>query len=387
MSAGIEQGVAADRTPPEDPSDAIPLLVDDLQELGTAADEFARNRLAGMARDNAYHAAPSFDKVLDALHRMGFLHLCGDARWGGLAQDSNALARVLEPVCAADASAGAAIYAAAAVHLALRAGVLSDAVLQRLADFAGTWPSWPAFHDAKEQPWPARSRDGQLSGHAKMLLLGTHARWAVLPARDENRALRMVLVDLLHPAVIRGAPVRTMGLSPCGVADVTFAETPSMLVADDACELMEQIEPALAVAVIAMQCGVMRGSLQVAEAYAAERHQGGGNLLGWGEVRRLLSLMHERLNVARGLLGQAVHHANSKCASSGLSAQFAALHVGGLACEQTVDGVQLLGGNGYMKDYGQEKRLRDARQIQGFLGGVAWRRQRLLDRVLVNSHV
>ncbi len=34
-----------------------------------------------------------------------------------------------------------------------------------------------------------------------------------------------------------------------------------------------------------------------------------------------------------------------------------------LACELVNDGVQLLGGNGYMKDYGQEKRYRDARQV------------------------
>ncbi len=387
MSAGAEQDVVVNRTPLNELSDAIPWLADDLQELGTAADEFAEGRLAAAVRDNAHHAAPSFGGVLDDLHRLGFLHLCADARWGGLAQGSSALARVLEPVCAVDASAGAAIYAGAAAHLALRAGALSDAALQRPADFTGAWPAWPAFHNAAEQPWPTLSRSGQLNGDAGMLLLGTHARWAVLPARDANRALRMVLVDLQHPGVTRSAPVRTIGLAPCGIADVTFAEVPCTRISDDAHALMRQIEPTLAVAVIAMQCGVMRGSLQTAEAYAAERHQGGGNLLGWGEVRRLLSLMHERLNVARGMLGQAMHHANGESASSGLSAQFAALHVGQLACEHTTDGVQLLGGNGYMKDYGQAKRMRDARQVQGFLGGVAWRRQRLLDRLLVNSRV
>jgi len=46
----------------------------------------------------------------------------------------------------------------------------------------------------------------------------------------------------------------------------------------------------------------------------------------------------------------------------------AALHVHELACEVVTDGIQVLGGNGYMKDYGQEKRYRDARQVQALLG-------------------
>jgi alkylation response protein AidB-like acyl-CoA dehydrogenase len=35
---------------------------------------------------------------------------------------------------------------------------------------------------------------------------------------------------------------------------------------------------------------------------------------------------------------------------------------------RTADGVQLLGGNGYMKDYPEEKRMRDSKQIQNVLG-------------------
>lgn len=34
----------------------------------------------------------------------------------------------------------------------------------------------------------------------------------------------------------------------------------------------------------------------------------------------------------------------------------------------TTDGVQILGGYGYMEDYGQERRMRDARQLASLLG-------------------
>ena len=48
----------------------------------------------------------------------------------------------------------------------------------------------------------------------------------------------------------------------------------------------------------------------------------------------------------------------------------AALHIAELACNATTDGIQILGGYGYMKDYGQEKRYRDARMVQALLGAV-----------------
>lgn len=362
---------------------AINWPADDLQDWSVAADEFAQGKLSAAAQGHEHHADPAFNNVLDELRHMGFLDLCADERLGGLSQGPSALARVLEPVCAVDASAGAAIYASAAAHLALSACQLPDAMLQRLSELPGAWLAWPAFHDAQEQPWPELSPGGLLSGHAEMLLLGTHARWAVLPARDTSTplpSLQLVLVDLEQPTVVRDQAVRTLGLSACGVADMAFVQAHCERITSgstDAGTVLRKIEPQLAAAAIAMQCGVMRGSLQMAQSYASERIQGGGNLLGWGEVRRLLSLMHERLNVAHGMLGQALH-----AGSQALSAPYGALHVGALACELTTDGVQLLGGNGYMKDYGQEKRMRDARQLQGLLGGVAWRRQRLFGRAV-----
>ena len=41
---------------------------------------------------------------------------------------------------------------------------------------------------------------------------------------------------------------------------------------------------------------------------------------------------------------------------------------GEAAVDASILGVQILGGNGYMEDYGQEKRMRDAKQVQGIFG-------------------
>jgi len=45
-----------------------------------------------------------------------------------------------------------------------------------------------------------------------------------------------------------------------------------------------------------------------------------------------------------------------------------------LACDATNDGIQILGGYGYMKDYGQEKRYRDVRMVQALLGAVPFKK-------------
>jgi alkylation response protein AidB-like acyl-CoA dehydrogenase len=66
-------------------------------------------------------------------------------------------------------------------------------------------------------------------------------------------------------------------------------------------------------------------------------------------------------------------------ASDGGSAT--ALLVHEMAAEVVTDGVQVLGGNGYMKDYGQEKRYRDARQVQSFLGAHGPKKLALLGSI------
>ena len=46
----------------------------------------------------------------------------------------------------------------------------------------------------------------------------------------------------------------------------------------------------------------------------------------------------------------------------------AAVKIQEMACNLTTDGIQVMGGAGYMKDFGQEKRFRDAKHIQALFG-------------------
>ncbi len=353
----------------------------DQAQWQTAADDFARGRLGQARRGPEQHASPEFAALLAELADMGFAALCAHGRVQGLGQGPAALAAVLEPICAVDASAGAAIYANAAAHLALQPLCEAQANEAALAAIAGHWLAWPAFHDLAEQEWPLLGAGNRLSGRAEMLLIGAQANHAVLPARREGaEGMALVLVDLAVPQVQRSAPLRTLGLRATGIVDAAFEQTPVRLQTPLAAEEFDRLQRKLAVPAMAMLCGLMHGSLDTARAYALERYQGGGPISGWGEVRCILSRMQQQLVVAQSLLLQ---HAEMPAAHDGdESARFALMQVATLACELTDDGIQVLGGNGYMRDYGQEKRLRDARQLQCLGGGFRWRRQRLARAVL-----
>lgn len=58
------------------------------------------------------------------------------------------------------------------------------------------------------------------------------------------------------------------------------------------------------------------------------------------------------------------------------------LFVSEMACNVTSDGIQVLGGNGYMHDYSQEKSFRDARQIQALMGLAPMRKLAYIERII-----
>ncbi|MFP3981639.1 MAG: iron-containing alcohol dehydrogenase [Desulfobacterales bacterium] len=69
-------------------------------------------------------------------------------------------------------------------------------------------------------------------------------------------------------------------------------------------------------------------------------------------------------------------------ARMGKNSRAAALHIQEMACGATTDGVQVMGGMGYMKDCGQEKRMRDAKHVQVLLGIVSLKRIRFLEKMI-----
>jgi alkylation response protein AidB-like acyl-CoA dehydrogenase len=116
--------------------------------------------------------------------------------------------------------------------------------------------------------------------------------------------------------------------------------------------------------VAALCAGICGGSLKKAVAYVKERRQGGRMLAEYSQVQMMIAGMASRYEKARVA-------AERLSESGGLrDAEDIALFISardGVA-RAVQDGVQLLGGYGYMEDYGQERCMRDAKQAQMMLG-------------------
>ena len=118
---------------------------------------------------------------------------------------------------------------------------------------------------------------------------------------------------------------------------------------------------------MAIRSGIFDASYERAREYAAERWQGGKMIIEHSNVKKTLARLYQ---------DKCSLYETWRLMSQGIGAD-QALSDGqmGLAMAsaerlpwQTSDGIQLLGGNGYMEDYGQERCFRDAKQCEFLLG-------------------
>jgi alkylation response protein AidB-like acyl-CoA dehydrogenase len=134
-------------------------------------------------------------------------------------------------------------------------------------------------------------------------------------------------------------------------------------------------------AAAAIACGIMKGSFLEAYAYAKERFQGGREIIKWSELRMILSIMSLKVHTAELVLAEACRAIEGKLSGWEMMSRAAAIRIQDDACDVTTEGIQVLGGYGYMKDYGQEKRFRDAKQVQAFLGFSPMKKLKYFERI------
>jgi alkylation response protein AidB-like acyl-CoA dehydrogenase len=124
----------------------------------------------------------------------------------------------------------------------------------------------------------------------------------------------------------------------------------------------------------AIAAGNARGALRRAVAYARERYQGGDIIIEHTLVQGMLGNSLAQLRAAEALVERGLANGGDDA----LLARVVATRHGEQVC---LDAVQVFGGNGYMRDYGVEKHLRDAKMLALVGGG----NERLL-QALVAAH-
>jgi alkylation response protein AidB-like acyl-CoA dehydrogenase len=361
---------------------------DVLQSFTELAADFARKELvAAREEHDRYPFAPFWSDIVAKAFRVGFFGITLPAAHGGTGLAADSLVPVLRELSRADASLSALIFThAAALGIIAESGrgEEADAVYRAISADDGKPLAFQASAHPDEIGIPSVSIQGdihRLTGKIDFLSAGPLADYAVVAGSDgSGEEFSSYLVALKGEGVSISPPVMTLGFHACPVADIELVGARGRLLGEKGRgrEYCRRAWPRLSLAAAAISLGIIEGSCAEARAYAQDRIQGGRRIIGWPEVRMILAGMERDVRFASAALAEACRMFAAGDPGWEVASVSVALGIGEAASSGAVDGIQVLGGNGYMADYGQEKRMRDAKQAQMLLGMPALRRLELV---------
>jgi alkylation response protein AidB-like acyl-CoA dehydrogenase len=358
----------------------------DLREFRSMAERFAKKELEPRAVEiDNYPFRPFNSAALQAAQETGMLQVVLPEKYGGAGQGMAVLSEILMPLAAADASF-AAVVLVNSLSLAALSRWGKKAVVE---SYAGpglvAFPVYelpgdlPATVEAKK-----KGKGYVLDGKLEYLALVPVADALIVPARVEgSEQVALFVLERGATGVSPSEPVISLGLRNCPAADVTLegveVAEKNLLTAEGGSACAE-LAADFGAAAAAMAVGVVSGSYLAAKAYAAERYQGGRMIIDYDMVRQMLVNLQVVAESGKALVRAMAAAADAgngfPLTSSGL------ILLGEQASRVTADGVQCLGGYGYMEEYGQEKRMRDAKQIQSLFGAAPAKRLELMEGIL-----
>jgi alkylation response protein AidB-like acyl-CoA dehydrogenase len=120
--------------------------------------------------------------------------------------------------------------------------------------------------------------------------------------------------------------------------------------------------------IAAQALGIAQGAFDVASRYAAEREQFGKSISEFQGIQFMLADMAIQIEAARMLVYRAAAGCDAGDPRLTYFASIAKAHASDTAMRVTTDAVQVLGGYGYMREYGVERMMRDAKITQLYEG-------------------
>ena len=358
-------------------------LFEDLAPLGEMARRLAQDKIKPKSSDlDRYPFAggepTAIDALLDDLDAQGLLTVTAPEAWGGLGLGVDALSVIIYGLSEVDATFALPVFAAAFTQVLLaRAGGTppwnGEAASGR--DRLMAFPLFDMPGRVSALPRATRTATGYaLTGEVRDLAMGRYARRAMLPAVLEGESdYAFFLIERADPTVRRSICDFPLAMRALPLFDLGLAATPAQLIGVErgGCEIFAEVAARLQPAAAAMSAGLMRGALQEVVAYAQERRQGGRAIIDWSELRMMIGSMAARSRTADACVAAACQAVEADRPGWRSLVFGSAILVQELACQQGDDGLQASGGVGYMRDYPQEKRYRDARQLQALLKGLA----------------
>ncbi len=240
-----------------------------------------------------------------------------------------------------------------------------------------------------------RGADGwKLTGGKRHLISGRTAGFAAVVARtsgDPGSTCRLGLFAVpggVSAPGVTAAPLESpLGGRGAGIADWTLddARIPAdaLLGPEDGFRSIAQVLEAGRLGTAAVAIGVGRGAITYAVGYAGERRAFGRTIDRFGAVRSMIAEAATALESARLLVYRAATLLDGG-KSVAMEVSMAKLAASRAAYTAAKSAVQILGGNGYSREYPVERMYRDAECLELLGGGDSLHRM-LVSRALVGE--
>jgi alkylation response protein AidB-like acyl-CoA dehydrogenase len=352
-------------------------LSDEQREIRDLARRFADEEIAPKAA--AWDREHSFPReVFEHLGELGLMGVCVPEEHGGAGADFLSYVLVLEELSRADAGVGVTV----AVHTS--AGTLpllthgTDEQVGRMVPPLAQGHELAAFaltesgSGSDAGAMRTRADDGpRLTGTKQWITNGSHAHSFLVFARDGGAGQRPSAFVVRRGAQGFAATreEEKMGLNSSSTADLSFEDTPAerLGVKGAGLRIALQTLDAGRIGIAAQAVGIAQAALDVAAAYAQERHAFGRPIGGFGAIQQKLADMQTEIEAARALVWRAARLKQAGRAHSVEGAQ-AKLFASRVARHWTGEAIQVLGGYGYTKEFPVERYYRDAKVTEIYEG-------------------
>jgi alkylation response protein AidB-like acyl-CoA dehydrogenase len=216
-----------------------------------------------------------------------------------------------------------------------------------------------------------------VNGVKNFITSGNIARYCVLAATTDTargyKGIINLIVDLKNTPGFRvGKVEEKMGILASGTAELIFedAEVPVENLLGKPGQGFRQMLSSLdagRIGIGAQACGIGRAALSDAIEYAKERIQFGKPIATFQAIQFKLADMATELDAAELMLLRAAWLEDNSLDFE-KEAAMAKYYASDAAMRAAIEGVQIFGGSGYMKDYPAERHMRDAKICQIYEG-------------------
>lgn len=362
------------------------LLTEEQKMARDMARKFADKELKPIADrlDREHTHSP---EVLKALAEMGIMGVAVPEEYGGGGMDYVSYAMIVAEISRGCGGTGTIVAAHNSLYCypVLKFGNEDQKKRFLVPCASGESVGCYALTEADAGSDPAALRttavlDGDswvINGEKKFITNGNIADYCVFAASTDRskgyRGISQFVCDLRETPGFRvGRVEEKLGINASGTAELVFEDAripKENMLGEPGSGLRQMLETLDSgrISIAAQALGIGRAVLEESLEYAKQRHQFGKPISEFQAVQWKLADMATQLDAAELLIWRAASREDRGLPFE-KEAAMAKMFASDVAMQAAIEGVQILGGYGYCKDYPMERHLRDVKITQIYEG-------------------